>query len=550
MFKKKIISFTIFLVFIFALFPLTQTVGATGSEGSDFVAIATSGHTLALKEDGSLWAWGSNSVGQLGDGTTTDRLSPIKVMEDVVSFALSSGYNMAIKKDGSLWAWGRNFYGVLGDGTVTVYDYAKRVTVEDNDRHIPFKVMDSVSYVSVSTYHTMAIRTDGSLWAWGHNSSGQLGDGTITKEDWSSGLFGGTIDNNDRYKPIKVMDDVRFVATGDRHTIAIKTDGSFWSWGSNLSGQLADSSNTEQLTDILIPTKVEMDNVVKVFAEGDRTALLKSDGSLWMCGDNVLGGLGNGEPYKGELYNAPFKLMDDVTYVAMGLSSSMALKSDGSLWGWGWNDFGQLGDGTTESRLTPFKVMDGVSAVAAYGHTIVIKEDHSLWAFGSNSAGQFGNGTTTGSLTPTKIIAAAPRTANPTASTVSVNNAVKAFEAYNIGGSNFFKLRDLAYALNGTAKQFEVGYDNATKAVTLTSGSSYTPVGGEMAQGDSKAKNASPTASKIYLDGMELNLTIYNIGGNNFFKLRDLMAVLDVYVGYDNATKAITLDTSKGYVAE
>jgi hypothetical protein len=153
-------------------------------------------------------------------------------------------------------------------------------------------------------------------------------------------------------------------------------------------------------------------------------------------------------------------------------------------------------------------------------------------------------------IAATPALATSTLSANPTASTVYVDGAAKAFEAYIINGNNYFKLRDLAYVMNGTAKQFEVGYDNATKAITLTTGKAYTPDGGEMANGDGKAKTASPTASRIYLNGKELNLTVYLIGGNNFFKLRDLMEAIDVFVGYDNATKAITLDTSKGYVPE
>jgi hypothetical protein len=141
-------------------------------------------------------------------------------------------------------------------------------------------------------------------------------------------------------------------------------------------------------------------------------------------------------------------------------------------------------------------------------------------------------------------------TAAPSASTVYVNGVPKAFEAYNIGGNNYFKLRDLAYVLSGTEKQFSVDYDNATKAITLTSGQPYVAVGGEMAKGDGKTKTATRTSSKVYFNGKELNLTVYNIGGNNSFKLRDLMQVLDVYVGYDNATKAITLDTRKKYEPE
>ena len=145
---------------------------------------------------------------------------------------------------------------------------------------------------------------------------------------------------------------------------------------------------------------------------------------------------------------------------------------------------------------------------------------------------------------------AAGGTATPTASTVYINGEQKDFEAYNIAGSNYFKLRDLAYVLSGTEKQFEVGYDNSTKAITLTNGAPYTSVDGDMVQGDWKPKTATPTASKIYLDGVELKLTAYNISGNNFFKLRDLMEALDVYVGYDDFTKTITLDTSKSYEPE
>ena len=142
-----------------------------------------------------------------------------------------------------------------------------------------------------------------------------------------------------------------------------------------------------------------------------------------------------------------------------------------------------------------------------------------------------------------------PVTVTPTASSISVNGETIAFEAYNIGGNNYFKLRDLAYALDNTEKQFEVSYDNTTRAIKLTSGLPYTHVGGEMVQGDERAKTAAPSLSTIYFDGELRNLVAYNIGGNNFFKLRDLMEVLDIFVGYDSVTKAIMLDTSRGYLS-
>ena len=139
--------------------------------------------------------------------------------------------------------------------------------------------------------------------------------------------------------------------------------------------------------------------------------------------------------------------------------------------------------------------------------------------------------------------------ATPAVSTVYVNGVSKAFEAYSINGNNYFKLRDLAYILNGTDKQFSVGYDGKTRSITLTSGKAYTVVGGEMegVATAAKAATAALAQTAIIKDGKTLDLTVYSIGGNTFFKLRDLMGVIDVYVGYDNVNKAITLDTSKGY---
>ncbi|MDE7219846.1 MAG: copper amine oxidase N-terminal domain-containing protein, partial [Oscillospiraceae bacterium] len=139
--------------------------------------------------------------------------------------------------------------------------------------------------------------------------------------------------------------------------------------------------------------------------------------------------------------------------------------------------------------------------------------------------------------------------AAPTASTVLVNGQSVAFDAYNIDGSNYFKLRDLAYVLNGTEKQFEVGWDNASKTITLTSGSAYTANASEMAAKGSGAQKATVSASKLLINGTEVSLTAYNIGGNNYFKLRDIGQTFDFGIGWDNASKTITIDTSTGYTA-
>ena len=143
-----------------------------------------------------------------------------------------------------------------------------------------------------------------------------------------------------------------------------------------------------------------------------------------------------------------------------------------------------------------------------------------------------------------------PAAASPTASTVIVNGKNVAFDAYNINGNNYFKLRDLAFILSGTEKQFEVGWDADNNAISLTSGKAYTAVGGEMEGKGAGSKIANPTSSKIYLDGKEISLTAYNIGGNNYFKLRDVGQTFDFGVTWDGAKNTIVIDTSMGYTPE
>lgn len=139
--------------------------------------------------------------------------------------------------------------------------------------------------------------------------------------------------------------------------------------------------------------------------------------------------------------------------------------------------------------------------------------------------------------------------ATRTASSVLVNGEKKNFDAYSIGGNNYFKLRDLAYVLNGTEKQFGVGWNGADNAITLTSGAAYTPVGGEMAAGSSAAPSVAPASAKVLVDGKEVSLTAYSIGGNNYFKLRDIGELFNFGVGWDGATSTITIDTTTGYTA-
>jgi len=371
---KKLPALLLAAVMAVTLIPFSAAAAV-----GEATTISTSiNHTMAIKTDGSLWAWGWR--GKVGDGTTEeDRLSPVKIMDDVASVSAGSGHTMAVKTDGSLWAWGDNRSGNLGDGTRTTYR-SLHVILEDNNRLSPVKIMDGVASVSVGGGpHTMAIKTDGSLWAWG--MGGYLGDGTMEM----------------RLSPVKIMDGVASVSAGTRHTMAIKTDGSLWAWGSNVLGLLGDGTRGERR---LSPVKI-MDGVASVSAGSEHTMAIKTDGSLWAWGANAGGQLGDGTT---EARHSPVKIMDGVASVsasaAVGSSTqhTMAIKTDGSLWAWGSIGRGQLGDGITSffsdegtlaiRRTSPVKIMDGVASVSAGNHyTMAIKTDGSLWAWGTNFLG-------------------------------------------------------------------------------------------------------------------------------------------------------------------
>lgn len=341
---------------------------------------AGSAHNLAIKSDNSLWTWGNNSSGELGDGTRTTRLKPVKVLTGVTAAATGGtlnfsqdlgwivfGHSLAIKSDKSLWTWGSNWLGQLGDGT-------------NMARPKPVKVLTGVAAVAAGELHSLALKTDGSLWAWGSNWWGQLGNGNTT----------------DRLKPVKVLTGVAAVAAGSSHSLALKTDGSLWTWGRNDTGQLGDGTTTQRLS----PVKV-LTGVAAMAAGSAHSLALKTDGSLWAWGGNYSGQIGDGTT---TTRPRPVKVLTGVVAVAASDWHSLALKSDGSLWAWGWNVFGQLGDGTATARSKPVKVLTGVTAMAAgYHHSLARRTDGSLWAWGDNEWAQLGNGTKTDRLKPGRV---------------------------------------------------------------------------------------------------------------------------------------------------
>ncbi|WP_395847386.1 hypothetical protein [Cystobacter fuscus] len=342
---------------------------------TDIATIATSpSHRLALRADGTVWAWGSNQTGQLGDGTTVSRVTVAQVtaLTDVVAIAAGgissgaineTGHSLALRRDGTVWAWGDNQYGQLGDGT-------------NQQRSTPVRVQGLTNVVSISGNGliSLALRRDGTVWAWGDRRNGLMGGGG------TSGL---------QTTPAQVQDlkGVVAIAAGSRHALALRRNGTLWGWGNNLFGQLGTGSN---LRTVPVPLK-DLGSEVSVAFSRDHALAVLADGSLWAWGSNHRGQLGDGTT---ETRTEPTRVsgLSDAVAVSLGLDYSFALRADGTVWAWG--SYGLFGDGTNTPRRTPGPVPGltritalSVAPDSASGHVLAMRADGTVWAWGENFSG-------------------------------------------------------------------------------------------------------------------------------------------------------------------
>jgi YD repeat-containing protein len=340
---------------------------------------------LSLAENfrSTLWTWGANYTGQLGTGNTTDRSSPGTTAGAGTTWCQTSagGYyhTTAIKTDGTLWTWGGNNYGQLGDGTI-------------NPRSSPVTTAGAGTtwcQVSASGYHTAAVKTDGTLWTWGYNGLGRLGTGTTTDRS-SPGTTAGAGTTWCQ------------VSTGGQATMAVKTDGTLWTWGYNRCGRLGTGTTTDQSSPVT--TAGAGTTWCQVTTNGYHTAAVKTDGTLWTWGYNGLGRLGTGTTTDRSSPGTTAGAGTTWCQVGAGYRHTMAIKTDGTLWTWGGNNFGQLGDNTTTDQSSPGTTAGAGTTwcqVSASGlHTMAIKTDGTLWTWGRNIDGRLGDGTTTSRSSP------------------------------------------------------------------------------------------------------------------------------------------------------
>jgi alpha-tubulin suppressor-like RCC1 family protein len=324
----------------------------------------------------SLLAWGANFYGELGNGTNSGNNpnpTPVNVASNVVAGAAGAGHSLFVTTNGRLWAMGYNGYGQLGNGT----------TINTN---LPVSVASNVVAVAAGYFHSLFVKTNGTLWAMGYNNCGQLGNGTTTEAN----------------SPINVASNVVAVAAGYYHSLFVKTDGTLWAMGYNTSGQLGNGTTTEANSPINVAS-----NVVAVAAGAMHSLFVKMDGTLWAMGYNFYGQLGDGITSYGNSPNSlPINVASNVVAVAAGYYHSLFVKTDGTLWAMGDNQFGELGNGATIGQPipTPINVASNVVAVAAgYEYSLFVKTDGTLWAMGENNYGQLGNGTTSNTNWPVSV---------------------------------------------------------------------------------------------------------------------------------------------------
>lgn len=382
-------------------------------------------HSAAVTEDGDLYCWGDNYYGQLGNGTTEDQYSPVKILDNVMSVSLEDWHSAAITANGDLYCWGNNEYGQIGNGMENTLERIETT---------PQKVLGNVVSVALGKVHTAALTENGDLYCWGDNGNGQIGNGAATYRKQTT--------------PVKVLEDVVFVTSGGRNTAAITSNGDLYCWGDNNYGQVGNGTTEDQTT----PVKV-LSNVTSVSLASYHSAAITTNGDLYCWGNNSSGEIGNGTTtvqttpikvmdhiaevsmdddgeiywgntaaitFDGDLYcwgrqqNAriPEKVLEHVTMVSLSGTHSAAITRSGDLYCWGDNQYGQVGNGSSTfvDQEEPVKILGNVSAVRLKSdstfesYSMAETKNGDLYAWGDNVSGQIGNGTTDMQTTPVRVM--------------------------------------------------------------------------------------------------------------------------------------------------
>jgi uncharacterized repeat protein (TIGR02543 family) len=369
----------------------------TGDPIHSIIAISAGiDHNLALDHNGNVWSWGSNYDGELGNGETEDRNYAVQVtastntlLDNVVQISAGAYFSLALKSNGTIWAWGANYYGQIGTGS-------------DADEYvaIPTQVAtssnDTFKSISAGTDHTLALRTDGTLWAWGGNTEGQLGINSRVAHNVPQLVGNSAI--------------FEIVAAGDLFSLAKKSDGTVWAWGLNDYSQLGSGTFGRSISPVQVNDNGQLNSVISLSVGRNHSLALRSDSTVWGWGNNHGGRVGDVSEFL--KLTAVQTSITDAVYISAGSQHNIAMKKDGTVWAWGQGGTAQTGEGTDTiinlNRDIPVQVViDDVRSVkAGANHNLALKNDNTVWAWGFNLYGQIGNGTVITADSPTQVLTA------------------------------------------------------------------------------------------------------------------------------------------------
>ena len=396
-----------------------DTVTIKGGAKVKFTQVSArsrSTHSLGLASDGTAYAWGSNNYGELGNGTISRDPNPLPVAvtttgtpmagKTITAVSAGSYYSLALAGDGTVYTWGRNNYGQLGNGTT-------------DDSNIPVAVTTTgtpmagktITAISAGRFHSLALASDGTVYAWGFNEEGQLGNGTT--DDSNIPVAVTTTGTSMAGKTITA------ISGGYSHSLALASNGTVYAWGYNDYGQLGNGTTTVSNKPVAVTTTgtpIADKTITAISAGYSHSLALASDGTVYAWGNNGNGRLGNGTTTHS---NKPVAITDTpmagktITAISAGSSHSLALASDGTVYAWGYNGYGQLGNGATDDSNIPVAIttagmpMAGktITAISAgSSHSLALASDGTVYAWGFNEEGQLGNGTNVDSNLPVATI--------------------------------------------------------------------------------------------------------------------------------------------------
>jgi alpha-tubulin suppressor-like RCC1 family protein len=351
-----------------------------------YYSVGSQWRPIAYIYNSSAWGWGCNSAGHVGDNTIANKVSPVSVVggfTDWCQVGTGTLHSIGVRTNGTAWAWGNNAQGMLGDNTIT-------------NRSSPVSVVGGFTdwrQVSGGCGHSLGVRSNGTVWAWGCAFNGQLGNNSTTNRSSPVSVLGG-------------FTDWCQVSAGCLHSLGVRRNGTAWAWGSNTCGRLGDNTVTNRSSPVSVVGGFT--DWCQVSGGGFHSLGLRSNGTVWAWGCNSVGQLGTNTLTS---RSSPVSVVGGFTdwcQVSAGDGHSLGVRTNGTAWAWGNGGNGRLGDNTTTAKSSPVSVVGGFTnwcqVSAGASHSLGLRTNGTLWSWGYGSGGKLGDGGTTQRTSPVSVV--------------------------------------------------------------------------------------------------------------------------------------------------